>query len=98
MGLSSMEKAHAQLPEYRRRDLRPGNHPERRRRARLPEDAGFARPGSRGVVVQIGAAAADMRQEIILVRFEGTDGVLGPPVGCLPEELTQDEAEAAAPA
>ncbi len=41
-------------------------------------------------------AAADMRQEIILVRFEGTDGVLGPPVGCLPEELTQDEAEAAA--
>jgi len=44
------------------------------------------------VVVQIGAAAADMRQEIILVRFEDADGVLGPPVGCLPEELTQDEA------
>lgn len=61
-----------------------------------PEDAVFARPGSRGVVVQIGAAAADMRQEIILARFEGTDGVLGPPVGCLLEELTQDEAEAAA--
>jgi len=65
-----------------------------------PEDAVFARPGSRGVVVQIGAAAADMRQEIILVRFEDEAGVLGPPIGCLPEELTQDEvtAGAAAPA
>lgn len=60
----------------------------------LPEDALLASPGSRGVVVQIGAAAADMRQEIILVRFEAADGVLGPPVGCLPEELTQDEAAA----
>lgn len=58
----------------------------------LPEDALLASPGTRGVVVQIGAAAADLRQEIILVRFEGTDGVLGAPVGCLPEELTQDEA------
>ena len=61
-----------------------------------PEDAVFARPGSRGVVVQIGAAAADLRQEIILVRFEDEAGVLGPPVGCLPEELTQEEVAAGA--
>jgi nitrogen fixation protein NifZ len=61
-----------------------------------PEDAVFAHPGSRGVVVQIGAAAADMRQEIILVRFEDEAGVLGPPIGCLPEELTQDEVTAGA--
>lgn len=57
-----------------------------------PEDAVFARPGSRGVVVQIGTAAADLSQEIILVRFEAEDGVLGPPVGCLPEELSQEPA------
>ena len=60
----------------------------------MPEDAVLASPGGRGVVVQIGATAADLRKEIILVRFEAADGVLGPPVGCLPEELTQEEAPA----
>jgi nitrogen fixation protein NifZ len=61
----------------------------------LPEDALLAAPGTRGVVVMFGYAEADPQQEIYLVRFEGNDDVLGPPVGCLPEELTQDEDQAA---
>lgn len=47
--------------------------------------------GSRGVVVHFGVAEADESKEIYLVQFEnGPDGSLGHPVGCLPEELTQD--------
>jgi nitrogen fixation protein NifZ len=38
--------------------------------------------------------SSDLDVEIYLVRFEGKDQVLGPPVGCLVEELTQDEAAA----
>ena len=52
-------------------------------------------PGRRGVVVNFGHVEADLEQEIYLVRFEDAGGTLGPPVGCLPEELTQDEAWAA---
>ena len=56
------------------------------------DDEGLIAPaGSRGVVVQYGHAELDPAQEIYLVRFEtGPDGLLGQPVGCLPEELTQD--------
>ncbi len=54
-------------------------------------DAILATPGSRGVLVNHGHVEADLDQEIYLVRFEGATGDLGPPVGCLPEELTQDE-------
>lgn len=60
----------------------------------LPEDALLAPPGAVGVVVMFGYAEADPGQEIYLVRFEGEDGILGPPVGCLTDELTQDEAQA----
>ncbi|HET7776863.1 MAG TPA: nitrogen fixation protein NifZ [Azospira sp.] len=60
----------------------------------LVADALLATSGARGLVVQIGAAVADLSQEIILVRFEDAAGVLGPPVGCLPDELTQDQARA----
>jgi nitrogen fixation protein NifZ len=64
-------------------------------------DAVLATPGRRGVVVNHGHVEADLDQEIYLVRFEGEGeagaaGDLGPPVGCLPEELTQDEAWAGA--
>lgn len=49
--------------------------------------------GTRGVVVHFGVAEADESKEIYLARFEnGPDGSLGNPVGCLPEELTQDVA------
>jgi nitrogen fixation protein NifZ len=59
-------------------------------------DATLATPGTRGVVVNHGHVEADLDQDIYLVRFEAANGVLGPPVGCLPEELTQDEAWARA--
>jgi nitrogen fixation protein NifZ len=57
-------------------------------------DALLAAVGTRGVVVQIGFTEANEDVEIYLVRFEGDNQVLGPPVGCLVEELTQDEAAA----
>lgn len=57
----------------------------------LVEDAVLAGPGGRGVVVNHGHVQVDPDQAIYLVRFEGEGGELGPPVGCLPEELTQDE-------
>ena len=64
-------------------------------------DAVLATPGRRGVVVNHGHVEADPDQAIYLVRFEGEGGALselGPPVGCLAAELTQDEAWAKAAA
>lgn len=57
----------------------------------VAEDAVLAPPGRRGVVVNIGHAQVDPEREVYLVRFEDENGELGPPVGCLPDELTQDE-------
>jgi nitrogen fixation protein NifZ len=59
----------------------------------VDEEEGLIAPaGSRGVVVHFGFAEADESKEIYLVQFEsGPDASLGPPVGCLPEELTQEE-------
>ena len=55
-------------------------------------DGLIAAAGTRGVVVNFGVAEMDETQEIYLVQFEnGPDGSLGHPVGCLPEELTQEE-------
>jgi len=55
------------------------------------EEGLIAAAGSRGVVVHFGVAEMDESQEIYLVRFESSfDGELGNPVGCLPEELTQE--------
>jgi nitrogen fixation protein NifZ len=58
----------------------------------------LAGAGTRGVVVRAGSAQARPELRIYLVRFEGLDQVLGPPVGCLDEELTQDEAACSADA
>lgn len=66
--------------------------------ADVAADAVLATPGQRGVVVNHGHVEADPDQAIYLVRFEGDGDGLGPPVGCLPEELTQDEAWAKAAA
>lgn len=56
------------------------------------EDGLIAPAGMRGMVIQYGRAEADETQHVYLVRFEnGPDGALGDPVGCLPEELTQEE-------
>lgn len=60
------------------------------------EEGLIAPAGSRGVVVHFGVAEMDASKEIYLVRFEtGPDGLLGNPVGCLREELTQVEPAAA---
>jgi nitrogen fixation protein NifZ len=56
------------------------------------EEGGLlAAAGTRGVVVRSGSAQSRPDVRIYLVRFEGPDQILGPPVGCLDEELTQDE-------
>ncbi len=55
------------------------------------EEGLIAAVGSRGVVVHFGVAEMDESKEIYLVQFEtGLDGSLGNPIGCLPEELTQE--------
>jgi nitrogen fixation protein NifZ len=53
-------------------------------------DAGvlLARAGTRAVIVRVGVARRGQR--MYLVRFEGLDKTLGPTVGCLEDELTQD--------
>jgi nitrogen fixation protein NifZ len=56
----------------------------------LAPDAHVAGPGTRGVVVQVGHPEANSKQTVYAVRFENADGELGPVVGCLPEELTQE--------
>jgi nitrogen fixation protein NifZ len=58
----------------------------------VDEEEGLIAPaGSRGVVVHFGVAEMDESKEIYLVRFEtGPEGLLGNPVGCLPDELTQE--------
>ena len=53
----------------------------------LASDALLAETGTRGVLLDVGRLEADPEQQIFLVRFENSDGDLGPPVGCLPEEL-----------
>jgi len=55
------------------------------------EDAVLVVLGSRGMVVQTGYLEADEQQMIYLVRFEDANGELGQPIGCLPEELTQEQ-------
>lgn len=60
------------------------------------EEAVIAAAGSRGVVVDCGFAALDVKRAVYLVRFEeGPEAMLGKPVACLPEELTQVQAAVA---
>ena len=61
------------------------------------EEGVIASAGTRGVVVHFGVAELDETKEIYLVQFEnGPEGELGHPVGCLPEELTQETPTATA--
>ena len=57
----------------------------------LAENAQLAAAGARGVIVKVGSIEEQPEIPVFLVRFEDADAVLGPPVGCLKEELTQDE-------
>lgn len=59
----------------------------------VPADALVAEAGARGVVVQVGRAEVDPAKVVYAVRFEAGGGELGPMVGCLPDELTQDPRE-----
>ena len=60
----------------------------------IEDEEGLIAPaGMRGMIIQYGRAEADETQQVYLVRFEnGPEGALGDPVGCLPEELTQEQA------
>jgi len=42
-----------------------------------------------GVIVKTGHVETMPELEVLVVRFEGTDLTLGPPVGCFVDELTQ---------
>jgi nitrogen fixation protein NifZ len=55
----------------------------------VEEGALLAHAGTRGIVVRA-ARRPPNKPRIYVVRFEGPDQVLGPPVGCLDEELTDD--------
>ena len=57
------------------------------------EGALLAAAGTRGVVVRAARARNRAKTRVYFVRFEGPDQMLGPPVGCLDEEITQDPAE-----
>jgi len=46
--------------------------------------------GTRGIVIRAGRERGGTKATIYIVRFEGPDQLLGPPVGCLDEELTHD--------
>lgn len=56
----------------------------------IEEGALLAAAGTRGVVVKAGHVQEAPDVEIYLVRFEGEGEILGAPVGCLVEELTQE--------
>lgn len=56
----------------------------------LEEAAVLAVPGTRGVLVNIGHPEEAPEETIYLVRFEDAEMNLGHPVGCLPEEVTDD--------
>jgi nitrogen fixation protein NifZ len=53
----------------------------------------LARAGTRGIVIRAGAAPRRGQSRIYLVKFEHQDKTLGPTIGCLEDELTQDPAE-----
>lgn len=53
------------------------------------EDALVAAEGARGVVINEGHLEEFPDKTLYLVRFEGGDDILGPPVGVWAEELTQ---------
>lgn len=56
----------------------------------LDQAAQLASAGARGVIVRVGSLEQQPEISVYLVRFEDAAGELGPPVGCLSDELTQD--------
>lgn len=54
-----------------------------------PEDALFAKLGTRGVLINTGHIEEQPNKKLLLVRFENDNQELGPPVGCWPDEISE---------
>lgn len=52
------------------------------------ENEVFAEPGTLGMLINTGHLEEDPNQMLYLVSFENKNGELGPPITCLPEELS----------
>lgn len=52
------------------------------------ENEVFAHAGTMGMLINTGHLEEDPEQELYLVSFENENGELGPPITCLPEELS----------
>lgn len=53
-------------------------------------DEVFARPGDMGMLINTGHLEEDPSQLLYLVSFALPSGEMGPPVTCLPEELSAE--------
>lgn len=51
----------------------------------------LAASGTRGVIVKMGHVELMPEIAVYVVRFQGEDAVLGPPVGCFADELVRDD-------
>lgn len=56
----------------------------------LDASAVIAKPGTRGVIINIGHLEEAQERELFLIRFEDAELNLGPPTGCWPEELSAE--------
>lgn len=57
----------------------------------LPEGSLLAKPGTRGVLIQVGHLEEAPQRSVFLVRFEDDSLNLGPPAGCWEEELSASQ-------
>lgn len=53
-------------------------------------DAVLAKPGSMGMLVNVGHLEDDPAQEMLLVCFSSDDGSVGPLVTCFPDEISSE--------
>ena len=58
-----------------------------------PYDTVFAKPGTMGMLLNIGHLEADLDTELFLISFRNENGEPGPPVTCLAHEFSTDYQE-----